>query len=427
MIDDKLNMPDHYIGTVNGMLAQMLFRESQERKKGTFAWDFVRYLFEMETVDDSEYKKIYKELFNTAFISEESCEEWINTKIVPMIKNTDYSITCYINDNRWKYKTMRPSKFRDYHNHRNVFVPCIIMEDSKGLQAVFASCAAFDTYDSYEDLEKIENFSGIIKGKKAMTGAALYESILEGYRKSNDCIKKKFTTDSDGKKISYRFDMREINSINEKRFSELKKIKNNNVFRLPKSYDGFNCLQYPQPTVIAAIKGSNYKKLFKILGTRDGDGIHTIHPEDSPFPSGQIYRTGYNGEKDVLLSPETILKNIENDKMYWLKLEGWHRYSVPLLPDGHYKKRWQSQFYIVNPGNTFSDAEEWMVEKIENLTVGDMWLYHLAHGDTNLKYYTDKKGKSLKWWLETYAELDKKSYELSWSISAEDWNTVKLR
>jgi hypothetical protein len=112
--------------------------------------------------------------------------------------------------------------------------------------------------------------------------------------------------------------------------------------------------------------------------------------------------------------------------MYWLELEGWHRYSVPLIPDGHYKKRWQSQFYIVNPDKTFVEAKEWMVEKIQKLTFRDKWLYHLAHGDTNLKYYTDKKGKSLDWWLKTYKELDKRSYDLTWSISAKDWNTKKL-
>ena len=185
MINDRLNMPDHYIGTTNGFLAQWLFEDMQARKKGTFAWDFVRYLFEMEDVEEEKYMKQFKELFNTAFLSEESCKEWIDTKIIPLVKNVDYSITCYINENKWKFKLFRPAKFRDYHNHQNVFVPTLIMEDSDGLMAAFATSAAFDAYDSYEDLVKIENFSGIIKGDKAITGEALYKSLLEKYKKSN--------------------------------------------------------------------------------------------------------------------------------------------------------------------------------------------------------------------------------------------------
>lgn len=427
MINDRLNMPDHYIGTTNGFLAQWLFEDMQERKKGTFAWDFVRYLFEMEDVDENEYMKQFKELFNTAFLSEESCKEWIDTKIIPLVKNIDYSITCLVNENQWKFKLFRPSKFRDYHNHQNVYVPTLIMEDSSGLMAAFATSAAFDAYDSYEDLVKIENFSGIIKGDKAITGEALYKSLLEKYKKSTkERIKVSSTKDSDGKIVKYKFNIPEIDRINREHFNELKKIKNNNVFRLPKSYDDYDGLQYPQPTVIAAIKGSDYKELFRILGTTDGKGVSTIHPENSPFPASEIYRRGENGEKDVLLSPKTVLKHIEDNKMYWLELEGWHRYSVPLIPDGHYKKRWQSQFYIVNPDKTFVEAKEWMVEKIQKLTYKDKWLYHLAYGDSNLKYYTDKKGKSLDWWLKTYKELDKRSYDLTWSISAKDWNTKKL-
>ena len=425
MINDQLNIPDHYRNTTNGFLAQYLYNASQKLKKGTFAWDFVRYVFEMENVSESEYEKLYKELFETAFLSEESCKEWIDTKIVPLLKNVDYSITCYLNDNKWKYSCVRPSKFRDYHNHRNVFVPCLIMVDSEGTEAVFATSAAFDAYDSYEDLPKIENFSGIIKSNVALTGVALYKNMLEGYKKSKARIKKSSGNVSDGVKVSYTFDIPLITEINRKRFNELKNIKNNNAFKLEEEFYPYSGLQFPQPTVIASIKGSVYKELFRILGTRDGDGIHTIPPENSSFPPDQIIRrTGIN-EKDILLSPETILKHIKDNEIYWIELEGWHRISIPLLPDGRYKKRWQSQFHLINPNSKF-DAREWMIETIQGLTYKDKLMYHLTHGDNNLEFYSDKNGKSLEWWLNTFNRIDKLSYDLSWSIDAEHWNTKKL-
>ncbi len=432
MMNDKLNMPDHwqgsYQGNVNMILCKMLYKDSQERRKGTWSWDFMRHLFEME--DTKEYMKLFKELFECAFEKEEDCQQWIDSRIIPLIKTTDWGISCYINSNTWTYSCIRPSKFRDYANHRNIFIPTLIMEDTDGTKAAFATSCAFDSYDSYEDLVTIENFTGIFKNKKAVSGVALYNALVEKWKKSDVAPDVQETKDSEGKKIKYRFNISLFDSINAQRFAELKKIKNSNVFRLPNEYSsGWTGLQFAQPTVIATIKGSNYKKLFMKLGTekRIDGGVYTIVPDNSPFPKQQLVRHAVNYEqKDTLLSPETILNGIKDDQIYWLKLTGWTRYSVPLIPDGHYKKRWQSQFDFVNPDEKF-DTPEWTLEKMSDITVKDKWGFHLAHGDKNLEYYSDKKGKSLDWWLKVYARIDKVSYDLTWSISAEHWNTTKLK
>ena len=80
----------------------------------------------------------------------------------------------------------------------------------------------------------------------------------------------------------------------------------------------------------------------------------------------------------------------------------------------------------MNPDEKF-DTPEWTLEKMTDITVKDKWGFHLAHGDKNLEYYSDKKGKSLDWWLKVYARIDKVSYDLTWKISAEHWNTTKLK
>ena len=78
------------------------------------------------------------------------------------------------------------------------------MEDTDGTKAAFATSCAFDSYDSYEDLVTIENFTGIFKNKKAVSGVALYNALVEKWKKSDVAPDIQETKDSEGKKIKYR-------------------------------------------------------------------------------------------------------------------------------------------------------------------------------------------------------------------------------
>jgi len=428
MIEEVLDLPPAMAYGINGTLARMFFEEGKRLRAGTYCWDFVKKLFE-DNSEEKEWKKYYNSLFAVSFTTEDECQQHIIKKIEPNIKSTNWEFLIDNNKDYWRYDFIKPAKFRNYAKHKDVWCPVIHVKNNKNKTAVWASCAAFDSYDPYEAFDIFENFRGILKEGKAISGEAIYQSVI------NEWKKKVNTTFPAKNKITFgnystRYNPNsavEVNAEIEKAISE---IPNKNVLGIhDNDLKEFNSElhAFRNEHIYGFIKGSEFKKLFMELGV-DKHTKYTIEPNASLFTN--INLTQRNPENtcslnnpdghyapDILYAPETICKRYKDNEIYPLVFVGWTRYSVPFIPDGECKKRWQSQFKFWDPDEKLK-SEDWCIESLAGFKAIDEVLYR-AKKDSACQFIPEPM--TAEEWKKVYEKYDEVSLKRTWDISREEW------